>query len=44
MNCYIPLQRNTNLIYYNLTGEWLYVVNIPGDEDHEQGVVTEACL
>ena len=35
---------SNNVFLFFFVGEWLFVVNIPGDETHEQGVVTEACL
>ena len=28
---------------YSILGQWLFIVNLPGREDQQQGIVTEEC-
>ena len=30
-------------VAFSVKGQWLYVVNLPGREDQQQGIVTEEC-
>merc|ERR1712129_76857 len=30
-------------VAFSVKGQWLYIVNLPGREDQQQGIVTEEC-
>ena len=47
IRCMFPLTLITGgpfICFFFTLGEWLYVVNIPGKIEYQQGIVVEECL